>query len=292
MIDPERLLAWPFPEIRQTYTERDTILYALSAGMGGDPMDERELSFLLEPSAWDRPLQVLPTMATVLCRPPQWYKDPAVGFDWRGMVYGEQHVTLHRPLPAAATLRGAEKITAVFDRGEGRGAILIVERNILDDADGGAVATISGPVVLRHDGGFGGASGPLPERVEMPDRAPDHQLYVPTLPRAALLFRLHGDVNPLHAVPQAAAKQNFVRPILHGFATLAHCCAEMIRTLAGHDAGRLTGFGARFSQPVFPGETIAIAAWNEGDRVLFRAHAQERGVKVLDGGVARIVPAA
>ncbi len=291
MIDPARLLEWPFPEVVQSYSANDTILYGLSAGFGADPMDERDLRYVLERDAWGKDLLTLPTMATILCRPPQWYKDPGVGFDWRGMVYGEQHVTVHRPLPAAATVRGHEKIAAVFDRGEGRGAVLIVERHLFDEADGERLATISGPVVLRHDGGFGGASGPLPERVEMPDRLPDQQLRVATLPQAALLFRLHGDVNPLHAVPEAASRQGFARPILHGFATLAHSCAEMVRRLLDHDATRLASFGARFSQPVFPGETIVLDTWREPDRILFRAHVEDRGVKVLDGGVARLVPA-
>jgi len=286
MIDPQRLLDWPFPEMVQSYEARDTQLYGLSAGFGADPMDERQLAYVLEDGAWDRPLKTLPTMATVLCRPPQWYKDPAVGFDWRGMVYGEQHVHIHEPLPAAATIRGREKIIGVLDRGEGRGAILIVERRIVDDATGELLAVVSGPVVLRHDGGFGGPSGPLPERVEMPDRPADRKSIIATLPQAALLFRLHGDVNPLHAVPATASAQKFARPILHGFCTLAHACHALVRDYLDFDAGRLAGFGARFSQPVFPGETIIIESWSEGGRVLFRAHVRERNVKVLDGGVA------
>ena len=292
MIDPQVLLGWPFPEIVQRYEACDTILYALSAGFGADPMNERQLRFVLEEEAWDRSLQAVPTMATILCRPPRWYLDPAVGFDWRGMVYGEQHVHIHRPLPGAGVVRGRERISGVIDRGEGRGAILIVERHIVDDTTGEPIATVSGPVMLRHDGGFGGPSGPLPERVEMPDRQPDFQTEMTTLPQAALLFRMHGDVNPLHAVPDAARAQGFERPILHGFATLGHACHVLLRDRLAYEAQHLRRFGARFSQPFFPGETLLLSTWVEDSRFLFRAHAKERGIKILDGGVAeiRVVP--
>src|SRR6187549_1989889 len=122
-IDYDKLKAWRFPEIVQTYTGRDCILYALGLGLGWDPVDPQQLAYVYE-----KDLKVMPTMGLVLGKPAFWQKNPETGIDWLRMLHGEEGITLHRPLPAAATIVGRSRITAIVDKGKDRGALIGVER--------------------------------------------------------------------------------------------------------------------------------------------------------------------
>lgn len=277
-----QLMGLTLPDAVNAYTQRDTMLYALGVGLGADPMDERQLRFVYEEG-----LKAMPSMAVVLGHPGMWIKDPQYGLDWVKGVHGEQGFTIHKqPLPTAATVIGRTKVTAIVDKGKEKGAIMYSERQILDQASGELLASLTQSYFLRGDGGFGGPDGPTPPVHGLPDSAPEKTLDLPTLPRAALIYRLSGDYNPLHADPKVAKAAGFPRPILHGLCTFGVATHAVLASYCDYDPARLTGMQARFSSPVYPGETIRAEMWKNGNVVSFRARVLERDVVVLNNGRA------
>ena len=160
---------------------------------------------------------------------------------------------------------------------------------IIDAANGETLAKVSMSTFCRGDGGFGGENKPGPTPAAIPEREPDHVCDLATLPRQALIYRLSGDYNPLHADPKVARAAGFERPILHGLATYGLAARAILKTLLDYNASRLTGLDVRFSAPVYPGETVRFDIWREGDGARFRASVAERQVVVLDNGTARFV---
>jgi acyl dehydratase len=282
-IDMEKLLSWPFPEVEHAYSARDTILYALGVGAGADPLDEGDLKYVYEDG-----LVALPTMAVILGYPGFWLKNPDTGINWRQLLHGEQGLTLHAPLPASGNVVGRTRITGLIDKGEGKGALLFSEREVVEKDSGRLLATLTATAVLRADGGFGGPSGPAPQPHPIPERAADASLDLATLPQAALIYRLSGDDNPLHADPKVAAAAGFPRPILHGLCTFALAGRAILRLACDNDPARLKSLNVRFSAPVFPGETVRTEIWRDGGVVSFRSSVVERGVTVLNNGRAEI----
>ena len=282
-IDYDRLMNWHFPPVRHTLTKSDCILYALGVGLGGDPLDAAQLRFVYEDG-----LAALPTMAVVLAYPGFWVKDEATGIDWLRVVHGEQAITLHRPLPVEGELLGHSRVTGIVDKGAGKGAILYSERRISDAASGELYATLAMSTFCRGDGGFagpgGGPNGPSWAVHPIPGRPAEFVCDLPTLPQQALLYRLNGDLNPLHADPAVARAAGFARPILHGLCTLGVVGHALLRTCCDYDPARLRSLALRFSAPVFPGETIRTEMWRDGEIVSFRARAVERDVVVLNNG--------
>ncbi len=278
-IDPDHLLAYAIPEVRQTLTPRDTILYALSVGLGGDPMDERQLDYVDH----HRPLRALPSMAVVLGHPGFWLARPDTGVDAVRLVHGEQEVELLHPLPVEGELIGRTRVTGLVDKGAGRGALLYSEKQVIEAATGTVLALTRSTTFLRGDGGFGGASGPVRAAAPAAEGEPDIVVDLPTRPEQALLYRLNGDDNPLHADPAIAARAGFARPILHGLCTLGVVAHALLRALGEYDAARFRSLALRFSAPVFPGETIRTEIWRDGS---FRARAVERDVVVVSNGRA------
>lgn len=282
-IDYNKLLNWKFDDVVQSYTERDTMLYALGLGCGADPLDESDLRYVYEEN-----IVALPMMVAVLGSPGFWSRNPETGIDWKKVVHGEQTITLNAPLPPAATVVGRTRITGLVDKGKDKGALMLSERTITDKATGKVVATTSSTSFLRGDGGFGGPSGPTPEPHKLPDRAPDASVDIKTLPQAALIYRLSGDYNPLHADPKVAAVAGFRAPILHGLCSFGVAGRAVIKACCGGDATKLTGLQVRFSAPIYPGETIRTEVWKDGNQVSFRARCIERDVVILNHGLARI----
>ncbi len=282
-IDMEKLLAWPFPDVEHSYTTRDTMLYALGAGAGSDPLDADDLRYVYEDG-----LVALPTMPVVLGYPGFWARNPETGITWRKLLHGEQGLTLHAPLPVSGTVIGRTRITGLIDKGEDKGALLFSERNVIEKDSGRLLATLTATAFLRGDGGFGGPSGPAPKPRPIPERAADASLDLATLPNAALVYRLSGDYNPLHADPGTAAAAGFPRPILHGLCTYAVAGRAILRLACDNDPLRLKSLNARFTAPVLPGETIRTEIWRDGRVIAFRSSVVERGVTVLNNGRAEI----
>jgi len=282
-IDYQRLLDWSLPEVRQTYSVRDSQLYALAVGLGADPVNTRQLPFVYEQAP-----QALPMQAVVLGYPGFWMKDPATGVDWVRLVHAEQGLTLHRPLPASGEVIGRTRVVGINDKGPGKGAIVYSQRTLHDAVSDALIATLDSSTFCRGDGGCGGSDAPPMRLAPTPERAPDAVCELPTLPQQALLYRQCGDFNPLHADPAVARAAGFERPILHGLCTFAVAGHALLRTLCDYDPARLTQLQARFSAPVYPGETLRTEIWNEAGAVAFRTLAVERNVVVLSHGRAQI----
>lgn len=277
----ERLLGWAFPIKRQSYQPRDAILYALGLGLGRDPLDEADLGFLLE----DR-LKVLPTFGVTLATLGLWVKEPELAIDWVRLVHAGQAASFHRPLPPHADVTAEAQVTSVQDRGAGKGALVTLQR-VISDADTGALyCTLQQTLLLRGNGGFGGTAAPAESPPALPARAPDAVVTAEVSPRAALIYRLSGDWNPLHADPAIAARAGFPRPILHGLASYGMAGRAILSAFGEDDPARLRHLALRFSGIVFPGDTLNFRLWRDGTDIHFNAFVGER--LVLDRGYAQI----
>lgn len=280
----DRLLARVFPEVEAPYSIRDTMLYALGVGAAQDPLDTNDLRFVFEKN-----LQALPSMSCVLAHPGAWLMEPELEVKWVKLLHAEQSFELVRPLPPQGTVVGSYRITGIVDKGPESGALLYLEKS-LKLPDGTPVGTVGSTYFLRGDGGGGhwGERGTDPQPV--PDREPDGVIDTRTLPIAALIYRLSGDYNPLHADPEIARKAGFEKPILHGLCTYGVACQSLVRALCAHDATRLRAMNARFTRPVYPGETLRTQWWSTDASGVFRFRclSVERGEVVLDRGSVRV----
>ena len=284
MLHPDELVGRVVDERTTTFRAEDTMLYALATGLGADPLDAGQLRYVYEES-----LLALPSMCLVLGYPGFWLRKPEYFVDWTRVLHAEEAFTLHAPLPTAGTLASRTTVTAVVDRGVDKGAYIHSTREVRDATDGRLLATVDSVSVARGDGGLGGGGEPPVARPHAPPtRAPDAVCDLPTLPQQALLYRLCGDANPLHADPAVARQAGFERPILHGRCTMAVAQHALLRTCCDYDARRLHSMRVRFTAPFYPGETLRTRIWSEGDTVYFDAASAERGVTVLGHGVATL----
>ena len=290
-LNVEALLAAQLPPIERTYGPKDCILYALGVGLGYDPTKEDELAFVYEKN-----IKVLPTFAVVPAFDYRRMLRPEFGLTWSHIVHGEEAIVLHAPIPPQGTVIGREHVVDVVDKGEGKGALLFHERSLIDKATGTLLATLKQTTFCRADGGFaatsGGARRDTPAAHPIPDRAPDIVCDLPTRPEMALLYRLSGDENPLHAEPAFARAAGFPRPILHGLATMGVAGHALLKSVCGYNPERLKVMSVRFSAPVFPGETIRTEIWQDSGKagavVTFRARVKERDVLAINNGRAEI----
>jgi len=270
-IDPAVALGAELPAQEFSWSSNDIQLYNLGLGAGSRPTDAGELRYL-----GDHAPQALPTFATVAAtfhqiEPPK-VSFPGIEIDLAKVVHGSQEVLVHAPIPPSGKGRTVTRISEVWDKGK---AAVIVQESTTEDHDGNPLWTARSSIFARGEGGFGGERGPS-ESVELPEREPDAEIDVPTLPQQALLYRLCGDRNPLHSDPEFAAAAGFPAPILHGLCTYGIVCKAVTDRLLDADAARVAGFRARFAGVVFPGETLRIRVWDEGSRKLATASVVER----------------
>ena len=265
-------------DVQFSYTDTQMLLYNISIGMGRDPGDARELPFVFEQPA----LQVVPTAAAVLGGGGANLLG-GVAIDWTRLLHGEQRLTCHRPLPPAADLVGTTRIAEIVDKGPDKGAIITVAMEV-KLAGGEPLYTMENVIFARGDGGCGGpsSSAAVPHRV--PDREPDLVHVSETRRDQALLYRLNGDRNPLHADPGFAAKGGFPAPILHGLCSYGIACRAVLASVCDYDPGRIRSFDVRFTSPVYPGETIHTDLWIDDDLVSFRCRVEERDGVSIDNG--------
>jgi acyl dehydratase len=259
------------------YGDRETMLYALGIGMGSDPLDTNELPFVYENG-----LKVVPTQATVIAS--GFSLIGQTGINYAMVVHGEQRLTMHKPLPGAASITSDSRIVEIVDKGAGKGAVVITETLVKEAATGEALCTLSSSIFARGDGGFGGPPSGGPEPHVVPDRAPDLELEFATRPDQALLYRLSGDRNPLHADPAFAKMVGFERPILHGLCTYGITCRAVLAGYCDMDPARIGAHDVRFSAPVFPGETISVQMWKDGNVISFEARVKTRDAVVIRNG--------
>lgn len=260
--------------VTHTYTERDVMLYALGVGVSTD-----ELQFVYE-----RELAALPTFAVVPSFPAMMNLGGAMQVNPAMVLHGEQGIALHATIPTSGTLTTTPTIKAVYDKG--KGAVVVVETDTVD-AKGTLIFRNTSSIFVRGEGGFGGDRGPSGDRNVPPDRAPDKSISMKTLPQQALIYRLSGDMNPLHADPQFAAMGGFDRPILHGLCTYGHAGRAVLQAYCGDDPAKLKSFEVRFSGVVFPGETITTDMWQVAPGKIVLTARTERG-QALSNAAAEI----
>jgi len=277
-IDYDNVMSKVETDLPFSYTDRDTILYALSIGMGRDPLDPKELPFIYEQGA---PLRTLPTLATVLV--PEVFP-VGLGWDYEQILHSEQRLKIFRPLPPAADLLINKRVVDVFDRGAKNGAMFLLEAEGRLAGDDTVLFNMGCTVMARGDGGFGGPRGKGPPPHRPPRREPDLSCDIETRPDQALLYRLTGDRNPLHADPARARALGFERPIMHGLCTFGVACRAVLGTVCDYDFMLIEQFDARFSSPVLPGDTITTDMWQDGNVVSFTCAVRDRGVEVLRNG--------
>jgi acyl dehydratase len=262
--------------VTHTYTERDVMLYALGIGAGPD-----ELQFVYE-----RDLKVLPTFAVIPAFPAMLNLGGAMEVNPALVLHGEQRIELLQEIPTSGTITTTPTIKAIYDKQ--KAALVVVETESVD-AKGKVLFRNTSGIFARGEGGFGGDRGPSGPRNVPPDRKPDRSVAMQTRPDQALLYRLSGDMNPLHADPDFAKMGGYDRPILHGLCTYGYAGRAVLQAYCGNDPRKLKAFEVRFSGVVYPGETIVTEMWQvEPGKVIVSAKTAERGDAVLSGASAEI----
>ncbi len=277
-LDYDELMATEVVDLPLSYADSEAILYALSIGMGSDPLDLKELPYVFEQG---EAFKTLPTLATVLV--PDMFP-PGLGWDFSQVLHAEQRMQLYRPLPPKADLLINKRVVDAFDWGPRKGAVVMFEAEGRLASDDTVLFTLGCTVMARGDGGFGGPAGKGPRPHRAPKRDPDLSCDITTREDQALLFRLTGDRNPLHADPALAAAVGFDVPILHGMCTYGIACRAILKTICDYDFTLIEGFDARFTSPVLPGDTITTDMWQDGNIVSFRCTVKERDMIVLRNG--------
>ena len=277
--DPEYLLNREFPTIRQTYTDKDCMLYALGVGLGIDPLDENCLRFVYEDG-----LKVMPSQSVMMAHPGFWAKEEDLDIDWVKVLHAGQEIILHKPLPTSGTVEATNRITEVSDKGEKVGALIVSDRIVRDVETGEDICTLVTTILARGNGGFGGNRKSVPKTDVVPSRNPDEICDLPTLPQQALIYRLSGDFNPLHASPSVARNAGFKAPILHGLSTFGVMTHALLKTCCDYEPDKFKRMRVRFSAPVYPGETIRTEIWQDGNEIAFRCRSLEQDKIVINNG--------
>ncbi len=274
----ERIMAYRPADQTVSYGPRDCIIYALGIGIGIDPMDQGQLKFVYEKN-----LTAFPTLAAVLGRLTG-LNVPEFGIDPRMTVAAALKVVLHEPLATEAQLVSRPRVREVIDKGPNSAAIVEITRD-LRTPDGRLIATVDNSNLVRKHGGFGGKVSEIAPPHQVPTTAPHRIIELPTPPNLALIYRLTGDLNPLHADPAHAKAVGFERPILHGAATYGVAAHAVVRHI-DYRAEELASIEARFVRPVFPGDTLRTEIWQEGSRISFQCGVAGREGHVLTNGLA------
>jgi len=269
-VELAKALGAELPATRYSWNEDTLILYALGAGVGIGT-DQTSPSVLQY--AYENGLKALPTFGVVPSFPALvgMMNLPGLSFNPMMLLHGEQYLeVVTRPIPTSASVTSKGRVKAIYDKG--KGALVVLEVTTTQD-DGTVLFKNEFGVFLRGEGGFGGEAGPAPGN-DAPDRKPDAVVELPTMTQQALLYRLSGDKNPLHADPGFASMGGFSKPILHGLCTFANVGRAVIQACAGDDPTRFQSIKVRFVRPVMPGDTITVQMWRDGDHdVLVQASA-------------------
>jgi len=279
-IDVDQALGYKYPEFTSSYDERDVALYALGVGAARDPNDERDLALVYEMSG--KGMKVLPSFGAVpainmvLTMGKNGVTAPGLNFGIDRVLHGEQYTELKRPLPTKGKLTTKATVKNIWDKT--KGAVVVTEFVTYDEA-GDEIVKNEVATFVRGAGGWGGERGPSADVNVPPDRAPDKTIEDKTTENQALLYRLSGDWNPLHADPGMAKAFGFAKPILHGMATFGIAARQVAQAFAPDgDPRYVKSIKARFATTVFPGETIVTEAWKESDtKIIFRSKIKERG---------------
>jgi acyl dehydratase len=274
----ERVKAYRFAPVEHRLTWRDTIIYGLSLGYGFDPIDPRHLRFVYE-----KQLGTLPSMACILGYPGFWLQEPQLEVDWIRLLHGEHYYEVFHPLPAEGVITARHKVVGVEDKGADRGAVVRFEK-ALTDRGGNLLARVEQANFLRGDGGCGSFGRTGKERGAVPDGTPDVIHELATSRQIALLYRLNGDYNPVHADPEVAREAGFPEPWIAGMCSMGLATRAVIEALCEHEPSRVRSMFVRFRNVCFPGETMRYEFYRSGTGARFRVVAKEREAVILDRG--------
>lgn len=266
-------------DFSHSWNERDVMIYALGLGMPSDPLDERQLAYVYE----DR-LCVLPTFVStiVIGRSPTAF----AGLDYTKVLHGEFAVTIFKPIPTSGEALVHSRIVGAWDKGPGKGAVFTDQSDLYLKGDDEPFALVVNSAFGRAEGGFGAPTEGQPAPHAIPQRDSDRIVILPTFRQQALLYRQSGDLNPLHVDPTAAQASGFREPILHGLCTFGICQRAVLGEFGAFAADSLKHIAVRFTGIVYPGESIRVEMWRDGDVVSFEAYAVEREQKVIGNGKA------
>lgn len=290
-IDVDAALGYELPSITTSYDERDLSLYALGVGAARDPLNPKELRFVYENHA--EGFQALPSYAVVpavnavLKLVAEGKQAPGLNYGLDRVLHGEQYTELLRPLPPHAKLRHQGRVKDIFDKG--KNALVVTEIRTFDAATGEELVRNELTTFVRGAGGWGGDRGPSSDINVPPERSPDSVVTEKTTENQALLYRLSGDWNPLHADPEFAGAFGFPKPILHGLCTYGHVVRHVLKTFRDSDGRYFKSIKVRFAESVFPGETLQTEMWKESDsRIVFRCKVLERNKVVISNAAIEL----
>ncbi len=280
-IDPNKALGAKISEGTYSWTKDQVILYHLGVGAGVPPTDQRELEY-----TYEKNLKVLPSFGVI----PVFGalgglgNVPGLQFNFAMLLHGEQDLEIHQPIPPEATVSSAGTVAGIYDKG--KAALVVLEVKSKDES-GKPLFTNRFSLFLRGEGGFGGESGPKAGNLP-PQREPDGVIESPTLPQQALIYRLSGDKNPLHADPEFAKLGGFDKPIIHGLCSYGVVCKAIVDHLLDGETTKVARYQARFVGVGFPGETYLTSYWKEGDKILIQAKSKERDAPIISNAAVTV----
>ena len=280
-IDPDKALGAKISEGTYSWTKDQVILYHLGVGAGVPPTDPRELEY-----TYEKNLKVLPSFGVI----PVFGalgglgNVPGLQFNFAMLLHGEQDLEIHQPIPPEATVSSAGTVASIYDKG--KAALVVLEVKSKDES-GKPLFTNRFSLFLRGEGGFGGESGPKAGNLP-PQREPDGVIESPTLPQQALIYRLSGDKNPLHADPEFAKLGGFDKPIIHGLCSYGVVCKAIVDHLLDGETTKVARYQARFVGVGFPGETYLTSYWKEGDKILIQAKSKERDAPIISNAAVTV----
>jgi len=284
-IDPDKARGARLPDGESSYNQDKVILYHLGLGAGVPATDPKELEY-----TYEKNLKVLPSFAVVAGAGAiggiAGGNIPGLQFNLASLLHGEQELILHEPLPVKADLVSSAHIPEVYDKG--KAALVILEISGKEKQSGKPLFTNRFSLFIRGEGGFGGDSGPKAGN-QPPDRAADGVVERKTLPQQALIYRLSGDKNPLHADPEFAKMAGFDRPIIHGLCSYGVVCKAIVDEVLDGDVAAVARYQARFAGVAFPGETYRVSYWKDGaKRILLQATSVERDAPIISNAVIEL----
>jgi acyl dehydratase len=282
-IDPEKASGGKLPTTESSWAHDDVILYHLGIGAGMEkPTDAKELEY-----TYEKNLKVLPSFAVVPVFGSLMHMAgvPGIKINFALILHGEQAIEIHKPIPVVADVVSEGRVAGLYDKG--KAALVVLEVETREKTTGDKLFTNQFSVFARGEGGFGGESGPKAGN-KPPEREPDVVTESRTLSQQALIYRLCGDKNPLHADPEFAKIGGFDVPILHGLCSYGMVCKSVVDEMLDGAVEEVAGYTARFAGVVFPGETIVTSMWKEGDKILISAKTKERDTPVISNSAITI----